>query len=444
MDSESNIDGVVDALFSSLETANTIEDVVDTIVTDDAQLASIKSLLDVIDSFELNSDNLQDFAIKLEDLTEKVKNNEIVSLDDLTASVAECEIDPTLDDSTFEDTPPNGGKNIPFFTIGETVSDIEAAYNYARSFDPTVNGKKLELPSQAVWDSLSQEERALYILNRERVDRGLKPFEGVVAMNQALTELKPTDPQTLADVAQAYTNLLYTETSLSHTLDGTPTERIERVDYIRDNKEFIPYNESLYAEGNSFKLSSIPIEKAIYVWIYADEVVAEGEAWGHRAMCLMKIDNDDFGVKGAEGIIAFGLKQGNDSQLYQDFYTSIVTLNAINPTSGFPGEYKKSVLCYGTNSEDDRFVRENGLITDTETGLVWQDIQQTQKNLDEAQEYCETLELAGFDDWRLPKVSELSEFYKSALSVGVTPNLSQINISLMSADGGLYLQRRCQ
>ncbi len=43
----------------------------------------------------------------------------------------------------------------PFFTIGETVSDIEAAYNYARSFDPTVNGKKLELPSQAVWDSLT-------------------------------------------------------------------------------------------------------------------------------------------------------------------------------------------------------------------------------------------------------------------------------------------------
>ncbi len=124
----------------------------------------------------------------------------------------------------------------------------------------------------------------------------------------------------------------------------------------------------------------------------------------------MKIDNDDFGVKGAEGIIAFGLKQGNDSQLYQDFYTSIVTLNAINPTSGFPGEYKKSVLCYGTNSEDDRFVRENGLITDTETGLVWQDIQQTQKNLDEAQDLtCETLELAGFDDWRLPKVSELSD-----------------------------------
>ncbi len=26
--------------------------------------------------------------------------------------------------------------------------------------------------------------------------------------------------------------------------------------------------------------------EAIHVWIYADEVVAEGEAWGHRAMCF--------------------------------------------------------------------------------------------------------------------------------------------------------------
>jgi len=59
------------------------------------------------------------------------------------------------------------GNNIPYFTVGTKVSDIEAAFNYARGKDSTIN-KKLTLPSQDVWDAMSQEERALYILNQER------------------------------------------------------------------------------------------------------------------------------------------------------------------------------------------------------------------------------------------------------------------------------------
>jgi len=419
--------------------ANSFEDLIDGIVKDETRKESLKEITKFIDSAQLDEENHDDLATILEYVKNKVKNGEKVSSQDLEKNLSSCQIDPNLDDSTFVDTPPNGGENINYFTIGESVSDIEAAFNYARSFDSTVNGKKLSLPSQDIWNKMAKEERALYILNRERVDRGLKPFEGVFEMNQALKDMRPKNPKTLADVAQGYTNLLYNSTTLSHTLDGSPSDRIERVSSVKNHKEFIPYNESLYAEGNSFKLSSIPLVKAIYNWIYADANVAEGKPWGHRAMCLMRVDNDDFGVKGAEGLLAFGLKQGDSSKIYPNFQTSIVTLNAINPLASFSGNYKKSKLCYGENSLDDRFIREKGLIEDTKTSLIWQDIDLSQGDLTQAKEYCEKLTLAGFDDWRLPKTTELANFYKDTLDAGVTPNLSQINITKMSADGGFIL-----
>ena len=51
----------------------------------------------------------------------------------------------------------------------------------------------------------------------------------------------------------------------------------------------------------------------------------------------------------------------------------------------------------------------NGTITDTTTGLMWQ--QQDDgitKTWENAIKYCESLSLAGYDDWRLPNIKELS------------------------------------
>lgn len=47
---------------------------------------------------------------------------------------------------------------------------------------------------------------------------------------------------------------------------------------------------------------------------------------------------------------------------------------------------------------------------DDKTGLVWQDNQAVAdvvKSYDEAKKYCEQLKVDGFDDWRLPTLSEL-------------------------------------
>ena len=49
----------------------------------------------------------------------------------------------------------------------------------------------------------------------------------------------------------------------------------------------------------------------------------------------------------------------------------------------------------------------DGTVTDTETGLMWQQIGPGTMIWDAAISYCENLDLAGYTDWRLPNVNEL-------------------------------------
>lgn len=49
----------------------------------------------------------------------------------------------------------------------------------------------------------------------------------------------------------------------------------------------------------------------------------------------------------------------------------------------------------------------DGTVTDTTTGLVWQQAEAGAMTWEAALTYCEDLELAGHDDWRLPNRSEL-------------------------------------
>lgn len=49
----------------------------------------------------------------------------------------------------------------------------------------------------------------------------------------------------------------------------------------------------------------------------------------------------------------------------------------------------------------------NGTVTDTNTGLMWQQGEAGSKTWEEAVTYCRTLQLAGYSDWRLPDIYEL-------------------------------------
>ncbi len=62
-----------------------------------------------------------------------------------------------------------------------------------------------------------------------------------------------------------------------------------------------------------------------------------------------------------------------------------------------------------TQNSLSRFVDNNdGIITDTQTDLVWQKQDDGQKRtLEEAKAYCDDLSLGGHNDWRLPTINEL-------------------------------------
>lgn len=50
---------------------------------------------------------------------------------------------------------------------------------------------------------------------------------------------------------------------------------------------------------------------------------------------------------------------------------------------------------------------DNGSVTDTETGLMWQQSTASARTWENAISYCESLSLAGYSDWRLPDRNEL-------------------------------------
>ncbi len=62
-------------------------------------------------------------------------------------------------------------------------------------------------------------------------------------------------------------------------------------------------------------------------------------------------------------------------------------------------------------------------VTDTATGLMWQQTEAGAMNWEDALAYCENLELAGYTDWRLPNINELQslvDFEKNFPSIDPT------------------------
>ncbi len=61
----------------------------------------------------------------------------------------------------------------------------------------------------------------------------------------------------------------------------------------------------------------------------------------------------------------------------------------------------------GSQTENNLVDNGDGTVTDQQSGLMWQQSETDEMTWEEALQYCEDLELAGYSDWRLPNRNEL-------------------------------------
>ncbi|CAN2043950.1 exported hypothetical protein [Candidatus Magnetomoraceae bacterium gMMP-13] len=107
----------------------------------------------------------------------------------------------------------------------------------------------------------------------------------------------------------------------------------------------------------------------------------------------------------------------------------------INAAGGYDISFYKSThnlvrAVRGGQSEsyDNFVINGDGTITDTKTGLMWQQATAPNKmNWKDALAYCENLTLAGYSDWRLPDIKELASIvdltrYMPAIDINYFPD----------------------
>lgn len=247
-----------------------------------------------------------------------------------SSEISTCSTEIITDDTSFNDNP---AEDIPY-SGGSTVEEIQTAFNTARASDPTIT-KMLLMPSQSVWDSMSDQEKGLFLLNAERYDRGIKPFEGI-------------DPNVVT-IAQNYAQTIYESNDFDHDLDGSPFDRLNSVTLIANNHDFFAYGENLAAFGQLPGFTTEPVAKSIYNWIYDD--FRDGNEWGHRNFCLATGLNDNSGSSGQEGLIGFGVVSGSEYSYFEGYNSTIVVMNAFDPSSGWDHQTTQTLdICDAASS----------------------------------------------------------------------------------------------
>jgi hypothetical protein len=215
--------------------------------------------------------------------------------------------------------PSDPSADIPWSCSYSGVTSIQCAFNAARTAENTQLGislPPLAFPSQAIWDSMSDGEKGLWIINRERIDRGIAPLEDIEA--------------NVTEVATTYANFLLENDAWGHYEDGrSPWERLE------DNQTIGACHDQLSVSENIAVLVStggipLPVERSVYMWMYDDA----GSGWGHRHAILWYPYNDNSGKPGMEGLLGIGRASGGP---YQGPFSNpwpfaeIVVMNVFDP-----------------------------------------------------------------------------------------------------------------
>jgi len=220
------------------------------------------------------------------------------------------------------DYPPDPTADIPWSGDTFSVADIQAAFNNARTTENAQLGTStpmLTLPSQAEWDSMSDGEKALWLINRERIDRGVEPLHGLET--------------NVTSVAQYFAQYLLDNDVFDHNADGrTPWQRLGDNPAIGACHDFLNVAENLAVFVSSATSIPLPVERAVYNWTYDDS----GSSWGHRHAVLWYPYNDNSGPDGKEGFLGIGRANGGPYQgpfTRPWDYAEIIVMNIFDPCS---------------------------------------------------------------------------------------------------------------
>jgi len=245
----------------------------------------------------------------------------------------------------YAQSPANLTSNVTVTRNFSSVTATENTFNSARRAEETqlnigLNAiANLDLPDQSTWDSFTDGEKMLFLLNDERISRtGINYYGNGPVLGLPFQAIE----MGVNGVAQNYAQALLDNDAFSHTYGGTtPSSRITAA-IPGSCQEFTTRSENIYA-GVSSSDTGFPtaIESAIFNWNYRDA----SSNWGHREMNLLQDKplggatsggfNNNNGATDKEGFIGVGIARGAN---YAGFGTNwaygvVVVLNYFDPVS---------------------------------------------------------------------------------------------------------------
>jgi len=234
-----------------------------------------------------------------------------------------------------------------------TVDNIATVFNDTRastdSFD--LQGKKLVMPTQAVWDGYSNSQKALFLINSERCARGILPYEGI----SPIVESTP---------AQYYADHLSSNNVFGHNEDGnSPWERLAIFANVVAPTQAIPnpvgQNADFFGRAENLAENSLgstgehptvhePVAKAIYAWMYNDRestmyTIADDSglesihySYGHRKFILETGLVENSGEADKEGLIGIGVSTVQVVESGFNWTKVYTVMNGFDPNGNWP------------------------------------------------------------------------------------------------------------
>jgi hypothetical protein len=213
--------------------------------------------------------------------------------------------------------PPDPPHDIPWDINANalTVDDVRTVFNRARAAENAALGTflgEINLPTMAVWRTMDDGARALWLINEERTARNLPRLHGI--------------EQNVTAVAQAFADWLLAHNAWGHDADGrTPKQRLYANPTINACHDELGVAENLSsASTSSADGIALPLERAIFGWLYDDAK----HGWLHRHAILWTPYAENSGPADREGFLGIGHAHGS----YMGYPQSdMIVMNVFDP-----------------------------------------------------------------------------------------------------------------